>query len=150
MNFLPMQTILWLVVHCSATPKTQNMTFAELRHQHMLRGEHDIGYHYVIERDGSIIPGRPHDMPGAHASGYNRHSLGICMIGGRKGKTNKTEDNFTVAQKAALLDLLTTLWCTPGQQPEVVGHGDLDGVTHGCPGFNVKEFWHGNSSPQVS
>jgi N-acetylmuramoyl-L-alanine amidase len=145
MNFLPMQTIMWLVVHCSATPKTKNMTTLELRHAHMLRGEHDIGYHYVIERDGSIHNGRAHDIPGAHASGYNRHSLGICLIGGRKGKTNKTEDNFTSLQKGTLTDLLAIL-TNDYEGAEVVGHSDLDGVTHGCPGFNVKEFWNGNTS----
>jgi len=148
MNFLPMEAILWLVVHGSAHPKTTKEDFKSLRHSHMLRGESDIGYHYVIERDGMIVEGRPHSMPGAHASGYNRHSLGICLIGGRKGRSTKTEDNFTRDQKTALHKLLHDL-TYQYKESSVVGHCDLDGVTHGCPGFNVRKFWYGNSSTQV-
>lgn len=148
MNFLPMEHIEWLVVHGSATPRSHKMTFEDLRHQHMLRGESTIGYHYVIERDGKIVEGRPHDMPGAHASGYNRHSLGICLIGGRKGKTNKAEDNYTVEQKLSLITLLCRL--LEVYDAEVVGHSDLPGVTHSCPGFNVKELLRGNPDLEIS
>lgn len=42
-----------------------------------------IGYHYVIRRDGSIEKGRPDDMVGAHTSGQNANSLGICYEGGK-------------------------------------------------------------------
>lgn len=107
----------------------------------MLRGEHDIAYHYVIERDGNVRVGRPETMPGAHASGYNRHTLGICLIGGRKGKTNLSEDNFTDHQKTSLRSLLDTLTARY-EHADAVGHRDLDGVMHRCPGFAVKEFYY--------
>jgi N-acetylmuramoyl-L-alanine amidase len=39
-----------------------------------------IGYHYVILADGTVEAGRPEEVRGAHAAGYNDH-LGICLIG---------------------------------------------------------------------
>ena len=40
-----------------------------------------IGYHYVIERDGSIHEGRPINSIGAHVLGNNHNTLGICICG---------------------------------------------------------------------
>ena len=56
-----------------------------------------IGYHYLIEADGSIVKGR--DGEGAHARGRN-DMVGICLIG---------NDHFTEAQIASLLILLKGL-----------------------------------------
>lgn len=44
----------------------------------------DIGYHYGIERvNGSleVLYGRPLSKDGAHAIGFNRNGIGICMVG---------------------------------------------------------------------
>jgi len=42
----------------------------------------DIGYHYLIGRDGKVYEGRPLHAQGAHCGGSrNRHNLGIALIG---------------------------------------------------------------------
>ena len=71
-----------IVIHCSATRATQRYTVDDCRRDHRARGFADIGYHYYITRDGIVHSGRPLYMEGAHATGYNRHSIGICYEGG--------------------------------------------------------------------
>lgn len=105
----------------------------------MQRGYSDIGYHYVIPRDGSLELGRATSVPGAHAPGYNLNSLGICLVGGRKSGTNFAENNFTDLQFSRLRSLLSELRETyPDAQ--IVGHRDLAGVGHKCPAFDVQKF----------
>jgi hypothetical protein len=41
----------------------------------------DIGYHYLIGRDGRIYEGRPRQLQGAHVGGHNENNLGITVIG---------------------------------------------------------------------
>jgi len=48
--------------------------------QHMSAG--DIGYHFVIDREGRIWEGRPEKYRGAHAGGdSNANNLGIMLLG---------------------------------------------------------------------
>jgi|TARA_A100001388_G_C28691055_1_gene461349 N-acetyl-anhydromuramyl-L-alanine amidase AmpD len=48
-----------------------------------VNGNHwsDIGYHYVIEGDGSIKEGRPVTRAGAHVKGNNKYTIGVCLTG---------------------------------------------------------------------
>ena len=49
---------------------------------HQRRGWADIGYHFLIGRDGRIYEGRRADRQGAHSRGVNnRNNLGISLIG---------------------------------------------------------------------
>ena len=104
--------------------------------QVLQRGFNDIGYHYVIRRDGAIEQGRPIEKPGAHAAGYNTNSIGICYAGG-KGDNNQPEDNRTPEQKQAMYDLVASLK-QQFPQAEITGHRDLPGVHKDCPCFSVK------------
>ena len=71
-----------LVIHCSATRYDRDFPVEALRSAHKDRGFADIGYHYYITRDGELHRCRPENQIGAHASGWNDHSLGICYEGG--------------------------------------------------------------------
>ena len=57
----------YLVVHCSATPPEMDIGVEEIRRWHMRTGGENVGYHYIIRRDGSIEKGRTDGTPGAHA-----------------------------------------------------------------------------------
>lgn len=98
----------WITVHCSATHAAQDIDAAEIRRWHLARGWRDIGYHWVIKRDGSIEPGRPPGQIGAHVKGANRGNLGICLIGGCD-QQQRPQDNFTLAQRKALFTLINQL-----------------------------------------
>ena len=68
-------------MHCSDTPPGMNIGAAEIREWHLERDFIDIGYHWVIPRDGSLEQGRPADTVGAHTFGYNSTSVGVCLVG---------------------------------------------------------------------
>lgn len=40
-----------------------------------------VGYHYVIEWDGTVVQTRGHNEEGAHCRGQNNSSIGICLMG---------------------------------------------------------------------
>ena len=95
-----MRKINKLVVHCSATREDQPISYETIKSWHVEgRGWSDIGYHYIVHLDGSISKGREDSVQGAHVSGHNRDSIGICYIGGveQDGKTPK--DTRTCNQK---------------------------------------------------
>lgn len=56
-------------------------TAAQIRQWHKAKGWADIGYHFVIRKDGTVETGRPEGVAGAHTRGLNHQSLGICFSG---------------------------------------------------------------------
>lgn len=131
-----MRRINKLIVHCSATPEDRDVKTETIKDWHV-NGNHwkDIGYHYVIELDGSIHKGRDENVIGAHCSGQNANSIGICYVGGvaKDGKTPK--DTRTDAQKQALIELLKSLKV---KYPNATIHGHCEFAAKACPCFNVK------------
>lgn len=125
-----------IIIHCSATPEGRHTTVEEIKQWHLQRGWKDIGYHYVIYLDGTIHRGRPESVVGAHCSGYNKNSIGVCYIGGvaKDGKTPK--DTRTEGQKRALRELLNRL---KRDYPKATLHGHNEFANKACPSFNVKE-----------
>ena len=69
-----------IIVHCSATKEYKDYDVEDIRKWHKERGFKDIGYHFVITRDGIIQRGRPMSQFGAHCRGHNKNSIGICLI----------------------------------------------------------------------
>lgn len=128
-----------IIVHCSDTPPRMDIGATEIRRWHVTeRGWSDIGYHLVIKRDGSFDNGRPLDINGAHALGFNHRSIGICLIGG-KGEKGGAEANFTLDQYESLKHVVKYLKSLYPIET-VLGHRDLPGVTKECPCFNVIEL----------
>ena len=123
-----------IIVHCTATPDGRDYTVADIRQMHKAQGWVDIGYHYLIYRDGSIHEGRNVDMVGAHCQGHNAQSIGVCYVGGvaRDGKTPK--DIRTAAQKDALVHLLMQLVCL---YPDATIRGHRDFAAKACPSFDA-------------
>lgn len=147
MNYKPMTRIGFIAIHCSATPATsENIGAADIRNWHRKAGWRDIGYHYVIKRDGTVEKGRPDDMPGAHAPQINNQSISICLVGGSPPigspahKKGLGENNFTPAQWASLTRLVRTLHAKH-PNAEVLGHRDIRGVNKACPAFDAKKWW---------
>ena len=77
-----MREINLIVVHCSATRADRDFTENDLEVCHRHRGFNGAGYHFYIRKNGGIKNTRPLEKPGAHALGYNAHSIGICYEGG--------------------------------------------------------------------
>ena len=125
---------------------------------HVERGWVDIGYHFVIlngylngkdavagRRFGSLVGaiecGRSINgdkwvqvaEEGAHALGYNKDSIGICMIHS-KGK-------YSYHQLDSLLHLCEDL-CRMFDIPSamVLGHSEVDSSKPLCPGIDMVRF----------
>ena len=130
-----MRTINLIVVHCSATRCDRPFPVTALIRCHADRFGF-TGYHYYITRDGTTYQTRHEQLIGAHAKGYNQHSLGVCYEGGLN-KQGKPADTRTKAQKQALLKLLRRLK-KEHPQAQILGHRDLPDVKKACPCFNAR------------
>lgn len=124
-----------IIVHCSATQEGKDFTTADIKKWHLARGFSDIGYHYVIYRDGSIHDGRNVNIGGAHCTNHNAHSIGVCYIGGLD-KFNNPKDTRTDKQKEAFVSLLTKL---KRLYPKATIHGHNEFSSKACPCFNAKK-----------
>ena len=118
-----------IVVHCSDSPHRRDK--AETIHAwHLTRGWSGIGYHWVIQEDGTVEAGRPEYWTGAHVKNYNTGSIGICLF----GVSYFTEDQFES------LDLLIRQILERHSEVEdICGHCDLD-QNKTCPNFDVKKW----------
>lgn len=156
-----------LVIHCAATPNGKAFTRTQIDAMHAQRGFRRaplaiarykavlghalpaIGYHWVIETDGSVQSGRHPQEMGAHVQGSNARTLGVCLIG---------TDRFSLAQWAALRLLVRNLRLSyPGIS--VLGHRDYSPDKNGdgiidrrdwlktCPGFAVADWLAQDMAP---
>lgn len=131
-----MRTITEIIVHCSATPEGRPHTVGDIRAWHKQRGFKDIGYHYVVYLDGSIHAGRPEGAIGAHCTGHNKCSIGVCYVGGMTRDMKAAKDTRTEAQKKALLQLLKQL---KRRYPGAKIYGHRNFAAKSCPSFDARE-----------
>tara|TARA_R110000764_G_scaffold119392_1_gene207113 strand:- start:600 stop:1040 length:441 start_codon:yes stop_codon:yes gene_type:complete len=125
-----------IVIHCADTYKRMLVGAKEITQWHVDRGWSDCGYHFIINRFGTVETGRNLNVSGAHARGYNKNSIGICLVGGRSDN-DKPEDNFTAEQKKTLAALIINLQIEY-PNADIKGHNQLSNKS--CPNFNVKDF----------
>ena len=129
-----------IIVHYTATPQGEEFSNAQIRASHLARGFSDIGYHYVIGLNGEIRPGRSEAIAGAHCTGHNTRSIGVCYVGGCPPRSVKNWQNVgldtrTPAQKTALLKLLKEL---KQRYPKATIHGHREFANKPCPGFDAR------------
>ena len=121
-----------IVVHCTASPDYLDIGVKEVRKWHLDRGWSDIGYHYLVRRNGEIEAGRPEALPGAHAKGVNSHSIGIVWVG-----TNSPSPE----QEKSLVGLVNWLRGKYNIKIEnVKGHREAVKTDKTCPNLNMDRF----------
>ena len=145
-----MRSINLIVIHCSASDNPVDDSAERIKYLHSGNkktkitwgkyethcfGWADIGYHYVITKDGRIHPGRPIEKAGAHVKGFNKSSIGICLTGDKE---------FTEEQFKALRHLIKEQLIPNHQLSiiDVMGHRDLN-KGKSCPNFDVHEILRG-------
>lgn len=129
-----------IIIHCSATIEGKDFKAGDIDDWHKARGFTCIGYHYVIDLDGKVEKGRDENVIGAHCSGQNANSIGVCYVGGvaKDGKTPK--DTRTEAQKQSLLELLKSL---KAKYTNATIHGHREFAAKACPSFDAKYEYKG-------
>ena len=127
-----------LVIHCSATRCNVPFTVSQLEQCHRDRRFDGIGYHFYITRDGAVHATRPLEKIGAHAKGFNLHSIGICYEGGLDAD-GKPADTRTWQQRDSMNDLVFAL-CKTFPEVKVLGHYQLSADIHkACPCFDAQK-----------
>lgn len=129
-----MRTVTLIVVHCSANRADSVLRLTDIDRVHRSLGWKGCGYHYVIPTDGTIEKGRDESEMGAHCRFHNRHSIGVCYIGGLSAD-GIPEDTRTEAQRVALRKLLENLH-RKYPRALIVGHRDLN-PQKACPCFDA-------------
>lgn len=148
-----MRSIREIIVHTTATRANwmagspTSAKVSEIRRWHVQdNGWSDIGYHYLIDRDGAVATGRPLERTGAHTMGRNTGTIGVALIGGHGGsETDQFSDHYTPEQEAALVGLIDDLNKRFGKL-ELSGHNQW--AAKACPCFNVPNWWASRSKPQ--
>lgn len=140
-----------IIIHCAATPngvpiarfgKTAAQRIDDWHEKAGFRREINnriafnrnlgyIGYHFVIDTDGTVETGRKVGEWGAHVKGHNTGSIGICLAGTSK---------FTMKQWHALTDLVKSL---AQRYPDATLHGHREFAPKICPGFDVHAWVDG-------
>ena len=127
-----MRQIKKLVVHCSDSDDSLDIGVKQIRSWHTMlppkgNGWSDVGYHYIIRRDGEIERGRQDATKGAHVKGHNSDSLGICWVGRKQISTDQLQN---------LYSLLQGLMKKYGLQvTDIYGHTELDSKKT-CPNLD--------------
>lgn len=141
-----MRPINEIIIHCTATQanwwhdRKTSQKVAEVKLWHTRdRGWKDIGYHYLIDRDGTVAMGRPLDQIGAHVSGHNTGTIGISLFGGHgSNEKDQFSDHFTKAQDVALRGLIAKLRAEYPAIKKISGHNQY--AAKACPGFTVAQW----------
>lgn len=132
-----------IILHCTATQENKDFSVDDIRKWHTApkpkgQGWSDIGYHYIIYRDGTIHTGRDVNIIGAHTLGYNADSIGICYIGGID-INGKAKDTRTPEQKIAIIKLVKELLALYNLNiNNVFCHNQL--ANKSCPSFKIETF----------
>ena len=117
-----------IVLHHAAA---KSCTAQQVHQWHLNNNWSGIGYHYFISKDGQIFRGRPENTVGAHATGYNSKSIGVCFEG------DYTTQTMPQAQLEAGKELVAYLK-DKYKITKVVGHRDL--MATSCPGVQFPFF----------
>jgi len=110
-----------IIVHHSGA-RDIDVSANQIRAYHINeRGWDDIGYHYVIRRNGDVENGRSLSKIGAHAKGRNKTSIGICLSG----------NTATPKQLITLFNLCKRLYKAIPEIKHIQRHHEA------CPGNSV-------------
>lgn len=137
-----------IVIHHTGNPADDDLSAEEIHESHLAQGWAGIGYCFVIRKDGTIELGRPMDTVGAHAYGFNSHSIGIHVCG-----------NFEIADPtpeqiescSIIVAWLAERYELNIDASTIVGHRDL--MATACPGDTLysqlqtirgKALWYQN------
>lgn len=129
-----MRKIEKIILHCTATPEGRHVTVDQVTAWHKARGFRTIGYHYLVYIDGTVHAGRPVEDIGAHCTGQNARSIGVCYVGGIDANSLRPKDTRTPAQRKALRQLVDNL---RKHYPEATIHGHCEFAAKACPCFDV-------------
>jgi N-acetylmuramoyl-L-alanine amidase len=143
-----------IFVHCTATraewwaDRRSSEKAAECKRWHLDRGWSDVGYHYFVDRDGTVTEGRPIEVTPATQKGHNTDSVAIALWGGHGGdQDDQFEEHFTPEQDRALRKLIAQLRMEYPSITKVHGHNEVS-LAKPCPCFQVTPWLNIAETPK--
>ena len=92
-----------------------------------------VGYHRLLEKDGTIQATREYTEMGIHAKNHNNHCIGVCLAG------DFTKEQPTEEQKKALRRVVQEIMSLfPIPEKSIILHRQI--VHTACPGIDLREF----------
>lgn len=141
--------LIYLVIHCTATPEGRKVTSDDIRSWHLSpapkgRGWKQVGYSDMIHLDGTIenlVKYNNDNIVDAWeitngATGINAKSRHVVYVGGTD-KSGKTKDTRTQEQLKTLEDYVRK---TIKYYPNILIAGHNQFTTKDCPSFNTVEW----------
>jgi len=133
--------IKWVTIHHDGldSPMTETSMDASaariewIRCGHRGRGFSDIGYHYVIDRDGRVWEGRNLRWQGAHVSKHNEQNIGILVMG--NFDIQKPSQQQLDGTRLHVRKLLAQYKLSRGR---VLTHREWAGAKTACPGKHLQ------------
>lgn len=126
-----MRVINKIIIHTSDSPDDRDVDRAEIERWHKERGFDEIGYNFVIKRDGTVEIGRDIKKVPAHCKGQNLNSIGIVWCG---------RDKITDSQQISMTALVKGLLVAYDLKPtDVYGHSTFD-KNKTCPRIPMDKF----------
>ena len=125
-----MRKIYYIVCHCTATDQDATVEAIKNFWKNNL-GWKNSGYHFIIEKNGTIHNLQPIDKLSNGVRGYNANSIHVAYIGG------KLIDDRTPQQKASMRSVVKVMQ-SMFPDAKVQGHRDFPNVSKSCPRFDAK------------
>jgi len=120
-----------IFLHCSASDNPSHDDVSVMRDWHVNgRGWSDVGYHFFIQKNGNLQPGRPLAKTPAAQKGNNRGTIAVCLHG-------LAEEKFTKAQYRTLIGLCNEIDGAYGGMLTFHGHREVS--TKSCPVFPYRK-----------
>lgn len=123
-----------LQIHCSNSDNPNHDNIETIKRWHTLpipKGNSwsDIGYHFVILRNGTIKKGRPLERIPASILGHNKGAIAICLTG---------KDDFTYQQFLSCAQLCAGfLGAFKLDESDIIPHNKYD-PNKTCPNFPIE------------
>lgn len=135
-----MTAIKWITVHhdgmdpfFASDEGSSRARLESIRRAHRGKGWGDIGYHYVIDRNGRLWEGRPIGWQGAHVKDQNPGNIGVMCMGNFDRQAPSHAQLVTLNRQLGWLMRTHRVGLTA-----VRTHQEWPGAATACPGINLQ------------
>lgn len=123
----PKRKVNKVYIHCSDSDRSSHDNVDTIRGWHKERGWSDIGYHFFINKGGSILEGRDIERIPSAQKGHNTGSIAICVSGKSKFTQDQFDSLFTFCKQISKF-----------YNGKITFHGHCEVSHKKCPVFDYK------------
>ncbi|MDQ3035655.1 MAG: peptidoglycan recognition protein, partial [Myxococcota bacterium] len=132
-------------IHHTVSPQRGNvaaMVRGFQRYHMSTNGWCDIGYHFLVGRDGTVYEGRPLTQLGAHVGGHNTGNIGIAFVGCfdrscPSSMGSRVPSDAAIRGAARVIHRLSRVHGISISTRTLLGHRQHSGQSTACPGQNL-------------